>query len=90
MKFMSNEQLVIRVIKACKSLQKDRQALQAIDARFDKSEWGGLLGAGGIGVILFEVNRSFEFAQTCAVLLMLIVTVSLIDMVSSWLRQRFV
>jgi phosphonate transport system permease protein len=50
----------------------------------------GMVGAGGIGVILFEVIRSFEYAQTCAVLLMLIVTVSLIDMVSSWLRQRFI
>lgn len=50
----------------------------------------GMVGAGGIGVILFEVIRSFEYAQTCAVLLILIVTVSLIDMVSSWLRQRFI
>jgi phosphonate transport system permease protein len=50
----------------------------------------GMVGAGGIGVILFEVIRSFEYAQTCAVLLMLIVTVSLIDMGSSWLRQRFI
>lgn len=50
----------------------------------------GMVGAGGIGVILFEVIRSFEYAQTCAVLLILIVTVSLIDMVSSWLRQRLI
>lgn len=50
----------------------------------------GMVGAGGIGVILFEVIRSFEYGQTCAVLLMLIVTVSLIDLASSWLRQRFI
>jgi phosphonate transport system permease protein len=50
----------------------------------------GMVGAGGIGVILFEVIRSFEYAQTCAVLLMLIVTVSFIDLMSSWLRQRFI
>ncbi len=50
----------------------------------------GMVGAGGIGVILFEVIRSFEYGQTCAVLLMLIVTVSFIDLVSSWLRQRFI
>jgi phosphonate transport system permease protein len=50
----------------------------------------GMVGAGGIGVILFEVIRSFEYAQTCAVLLMLIVTVSFIDLVSSWLRQRYI
>ncbi len=50
----------------------------------------GMVGAGGIGVVLFEVIRSFQYAQTCAVLLMLIVTVSLIDVFSAWLRKRFI
>ena len=50
----------------------------------------GMVGAGGIGVILFEVIRGFQYAQTCAVLLMLIVTVSLIDVFSAWLRKRFI
>jgi phosphonate transport system permease protein len=50
----------------------------------------GMVGAGGIGVVLFEVIRSFQYAQTCAVLLMLIVTVSLIDVASAWLRNRFI
>jgi phosphonate transport system permease protein len=50
----------------------------------------GMVGAGGIGVVLFEVIRGFQYAQTCAVLIILIVTVSLIDLFSSWLRQRFI
>ncbi|APW42144.1 phosphonate ABC transporter, permease protein PhnE [Rhodoferax saidenbachensis] len=50
----------------------------------------GMVGAGGIGVILFEVIRGFQYAQTCAVLLMLIVTVSVIDVFSAWLRKRFI
>lgn len=50
----------------------------------------GMVGAGGIGVVLFEVIRSFEYAQTCAVLLMLIAVVTLIDLASSWLRQRYI
>lgn len=50
----------------------------------------GMVGAGGIGVVLFEVIRSFQYAQTCAVLLMLIITVSLIDVLSAWLRKRFI
>ena len=41
-------------------------------------------------MVLFEVIRSFQYGQTCAVLLMLIVTVSLIDLMSSWLRRRFI
>lgn len=50
----------------------------------------GMVGAGGIGVILYEVIRGFQYAQTCAVLLMLIATVSLIDVFSAWLRKRFI
>ena len=49
----------------------------------------GMVGAGGIGVVLWEVIRGFYFAQTCAVMLMIIVTVSLLDVLSAWLRRRF-
>jgi len=50
----------------------------------------GMVGAGGIGVVLYEVIRSFKYAQTCAVLLMLVLTVTLIDVFSAWLRNRFI
>jgi len=50
----------------------------------------GMVGAGGIGVVLFEVIRSFEYSQTCAVLIILVVTVSLIDLASGWVRGRFI
>ena len=49
----------------------------------------GMVGAGGIGVVLWEVIRGFYFAQTCAVMLMIIVTVSLLDVLSAALRRRF-
>lgn len=50
----------------------------------------GMVGAGGIGVILWEVIRSFQYAQTCAVMLMVVVTVTLIDVLSARLRTFFV
>jgi phosphonate transport system permease protein len=50
----------------------------------------GMVGAGGIGVVLFEVIRGFQYAQTCAVLIILVLTVSVIDLASSWLRKRFI
>ena len=50
----------------------------------------GMVGAGGIGVVLFEVIRGFQYAQTCAVLIILVVSVSLIDLVSARLRARLV
>ena len=50
----------------------------------------GMVGAGGIGVVLFEVIRGFQYPQTCAVLIILIVAVSLIDLLSAWIRRRFI
>lgn len=50
----------------------------------------GMVGAGGIGVVLFEVIRGFQYAQTCAVLIVLVVTVSLIDLASAALRRCFI
>lgn len=50
----------------------------------------GMVGAGGIGVVLYEVIRSFQYSQTCALLIILVLTVTLIDVSSAWLRQRFI
>jgi phosphonate transport system permease protein len=50
----------------------------------------GMVGAGGIGVILYEVIRGFEYAQTCAVMLIIIVFVTAIDMLSARIRKLFI
>ena len=50
----------------------------------------GMVGAGGIGVILYEVIRGFEYAQTCAVMLIIIVFVTAIDMLSARIRKVFI
>ncbi|TDN63709.1 phosphonate ABC transporter, permease protein PhnE [Paraburkholderia sp. BL10I2N1] len=50
----------------------------------------GMVGAGGIGVVLYEAIRSFDYAQTAAVMLMVIVVVSAIDLASAWLRERVI
>lgn len=47
----------------------------------------GIVGAGGIGVILHEVIRGFDYAETTAVLIIIIVSVTLIDMVSARIRR---
>jgi phosphonate transport system permease protein len=39
---------------------------------------------------LYEAIRSFNYAQTSAVLLMVIVIVTLIDLGSAWLRERVI
>jgi phosphonate transport system permease protein len=47
----------------------------------------GMVGAGGIGVVLWEIIRGFYFAQTCAVMIMVVITVSLLDLLSSRIRK---
>jgi phosphonate transport system permease protein len=41
-------------------------------------------------MVLWEVIRGFQYGQTAAVLLMLIVSVSVIDLLSSQLRKRLI
>lgn len=50
----------------------------------------GMVGAGGIGVLLWESIRGFDFPATSAIILIIIVTVSLIDMLSQYLRKKFI
>lgn len=50
----------------------------------------GIVGAGGIGVVLWEMIRGFYFAQTCAIMILIIIAVTLIDLVSQRLRKFFV
>ena len=50
----------------------------------------GMVGAGGIGVVLWEIIRGFQYAETCAVMLIIVVTVSVIDLVSARIRKSLV
>jgi len=50
----------------------------------------GMVGAGGIGVVLWEIIRGFYYAETCAVLLIVIATVSAVDLLSAQIRRQFI
>lgn len=50
----------------------------------------GMVGAGGIGVVLWEIIRGFQYAQTCAVMLVIVVTVTCIDLVSARIRSALI
>jgi len=65
-------------------------ALYRFEANVRSATVVGMVGAGGIGVILWENIRAFMFVQTCAVLLVIIVVVSLIDVFSQRLRKQFI
>jgi|LauGreDrversion4_2_1035121.scaffolds.fasta_scaffold100022_3 phosphonate transport system permease protein len=50
----------------------------------------GMVGAGGIGVVLWDIIRSFQYAETCAVLIILVLTVSAVDLISAYIRKIFI
>ena len=50
----------------------------------------GMVGAGGIGVVLWEIIRGFYYAETCAVLIIIVLTCSVIDLASARIRKLFI
>ena len=65
-------------------------ALYRFESNVRSASVVGMVGAGGIGMVLWDVIRGFQYRETAAVLLMLVVSVSLIDVVSGQLRKRIV
>lgn len=47
----------------------------------------GMVGAGGIGVVLHESIRGFDYAETSAILIIIILCVTFIDLLSAWVRR---
>jgi phosphonate transport system permease protein len=50
----------------------------------------GIVGAGGIGALLWDVIRGFQYAQTMAIMIMIIATVSVLDLLSARIRRRLI
>ena len=48
----------------------------------------GLIGAGGIGQLLFEALNGFNYAEVSAIAIVIVVAVTLIDMLSQAMRSR--
>ena len=49
-----------------------------------------LIGAGGIGQVLFDSINSFDFDQTSAIVIVIVVAVSMIDLLSQLIRSRLI
>lgn len=49
----------------------------------------GIVGAGGIGFVLLESIRSFEYSNTATIMLVIIIAVSVVDIISQQLRKIF-
>jgi len=50
----------------------------------------GIVGGGGIGMTFNETMRGFLYSQAAAILIIVVLTVSVLDMISQRVRKRFI
>jgi len=50
----------------------------------------GFVGAGGIGVDLIEAIRKFYYSDVSAILVLIVITVSVIDTATGYVRHRLI
>ncbi len=50
----------------------------------------GFVGAGGIGMDLIEAIRKFYYSDVSAMLVLIVITVSVIDTVTGYVRHRLI
>lgn len=62
-------------------------ALYRFEANVRAASVLGIVGAGGIGMVMHDCIRSFEYRKTCAVLIILVAVVAALDALSSRLRR---
>lgn len=65
-------------------------ALYRFESNVRSASVVGLVGAGGIGLVIWEVVRAFQFPQACTVILVILLTVVAIDAISQRMRRIFI
>jgi phosphonate transport system permease protein len=65
-------------------------ALYRLETNVRSATTLGIVGAGGIGQTLYESIRSFQYAETAAQIIVVVVTVIAIDLISARIRRALV
>ena len=50
----------------------------------------GMVGAGGIGMLLWDAIRSFDYSKTAAIILIIVIVVSFLDFTSARIRRIYI
>lgn len=65
-------------------------ALYRFDTNVRSATVLGIIGAGGIGQVLYESSRSFLYPQTSAIIIVVMITIILVDILSAFIRKSLV
>jgi phosphonate transport system permease protein len=50
----------------------------------------GMVGGGGIGYTILDKIRSFDYGSTAAILIIIVITVSMLDLLSARIRKKYI
>jgi phosphonate transport system permease protein len=65
-------------------------SLYRFEANVRSASVVGMVGAGGIGMLLWDAIRGFQYGATAAMLIVIVITVSMVDLGSSVLRKIYI
>lgn len=65
-------------------------SLYRFEANVRSASVVGMVGAGGIGMLLWDAIRGFQYSQTAAMLIIIVITVILLDLVSAGIRRYYI
>jgi phosphonate transport system permease protein len=65
-------------------------SLYRFEANVRSASVVGMVGAGGIGMLLWDAVRGFQYGATATMLIVIIITVSLVDLFSAMVRKVYI
>jgi len=65
-------------------------ALYRFESNVRSASVVGIVGAGGIGYTIWDAIRSFDYAKTAAIIIVIVLTVSVLDLLSARIRKIFI
>lgn len=65
-------------------------ALYRFESNVRSASVVGMVGAGGIGMLLWDAIRGFQYGATAAIMIIIILTVIVLDVFSSMIRKTFI
>lgn len=65
-------------------------ALYRFESNVRSASVVGMVGAGGIGMLLWDAIRGFQYGATAAIMIIIILTVVILDVISGLIRKAFI
>jgi phosphonate transport system permease protein len=65
-------------------------SMYMLDVNFRSSTVLGLVGAGGLGFLLYQANQISDFRTVGAIIILIFAVVLIIEIITNWLRKQLI